>query len=76
MSKHSKDLRTRASRELRESRNGGSTRSKADNIKRAAAYKTLAENEEWLAGERSRRLSPDTTPNGDTPDGIGSQGAM
>jgi len=68
MSKQSKDMRTRASRELRESRNGGSATSKADNFKRAAAYKTLAENEEWLAGE-SRRPSADTQPPGTQPDG-------
>ena len=81
MSKQSKDMRTRASRELRESRNGGSATSKADNFKRAAAYKTLAENEEWLAGEQSRRPSADTQPlgtqpDGDTQGGDGSQGGM
>ena len=69
MSKQSKDMRTRASRELRESRNGGSATSKADNFKRAAAYKTLAENEEWLAGEQSRCPSADTQPDGDTQGG-------
>ena len=81
MSKQSKDMRTRASRELRESRNEGSATSKADNFKRAAAYKTLAENEEWLAGEQSRRPSADTQPlgtqpDGDTQGGVGSQGGM
>ena len=81
MSKQSKDMRTRASRELRESRNQGSATSKADNFKRAAAYKTLAENEEWLAGEQSRRPSADTQPlgtqpDGDTQGGDGSQGGM
>jgi hypothetical protein len=67
MSKQSKDMRARASRELRESRNGGSAANKADNVKRAAAYKTLAENEEWLAGEQSlgttnARAQPDARP--------------
>jgi hypothetical protein len=81
MSKQSKDMRARASRELRESRNEGSATSKADNFKRAAAYKTLAENEEWLAGEKSRRPSADrqkpvTQPDGDTQGGVGSQGGM
>jgi len=81
MSKQSKDMRTRASRELRESRNQGSATSKADNFKRAAAYKTLAENEEWLAGEKSRRPSadtqlPGTQSDGDTQGGVGSQGGM
>ena len=51
MAKTSKQLRRDAAKELRESRNGGSPQSKADNRKRAAAYKSLAENEEWLAGE-------------------------
>ena len=81
MSKQSKDMRTRASRELRESRNEGSATSKADNVKRAAAYKTLAENEEWLAGEKSHRpraatQPPGTQPDGDTQGGVGSQGGM
>lgn len=82
MSKQSKDLRTRASRELRESRNRGSAASKADNVKRAAAYKTLAQNEEWLAGEQSHRATsavaqrPDNQPEGDIQGGIGSQGGM
>ena len=81
MSKQSKDWRTRASKQLRESRKGGSATTKAENVKRAAAYKTLAENEEWLAGEQSRRPSadtqpPDIQPDGDTQGGVGSQGGM
>ena len=81
MSKQSKDMRTRASSELRESRNQGSATSKADNFKRAAAYKTLAENEVWLAGEKPRRPIADTQPPGPQPDGdtrggVGSQGGM
>ena len=55
MSKDSKDMRNRASRELRASRNGGSKEEKAKNVKRAAAYKQLAANEEWLQGEKPRR---------------------
>jgi hypothetical protein len=54
MSKTSKQLRSQAANELRESRNGGSLAEKAKNEKRAAAYKTLAQNEEWLEGEQSR----------------------
>jgi hypothetical protein len=54
MSKRSKDLRDSAARELRESRNGGSAKSKADNLKRSAAYKVLAQNEEWLEGEKKK----------------------
>ena len=55
MSKDSKDMRDRASRELRASRNGGSREEKAKNVKRAAAYKQLAANEEWLQGDKPRR---------------------
>jgi hypothetical protein len=54
MSEQSKDLRDRAFRELRASRNSGSKEEKANNVRRAAAYKDLAANAEWLAGERSR----------------------
>jgi hypothetical protein len=54
MSKRSKHLRSLAAKELRESRNGGSITSKADNVQRASAYKSLAENEEWLDGEHQR----------------------
>lgn len=55
MSKKSKDLRGRAAKELRESRNGGSAKAKADNLKRGAAYKALSENEEWLEGEKTKK---------------------
>jgi hypothetical protein len=55
MSQKAKDFRNRAARELRESRNGGSTDEKAANKKRAAALKSLSENEEWLNGEKPRR---------------------
>ena len=53
MAKTSKQLRRDAAKELREGRNGGSPQSKADNRKRAAAYKSLAENE--VAGGREKR---------------------
>jgi hypothetical protein len=55
VSKESKRLRGRAAGELKESRNGGSIASKLDNRKRAAAYKRLSENEEWLEGEKPRK---------------------
>ncbi len=51
MSDKSEKLRSRAARELRESRSGGSKQQKADNVKRAAAYKELSKNEEWLSGD-------------------------
>jgi hypothetical protein len=54
MSDRSKGMRNRAARELRSSRNGGSKQEKADNTKRAAAYKHLSENEMWLEGEKPR----------------------
>lgn len=60
MSDKSKDLRSQAADELRASRNGGSQEEKAKNVKRAAALKDLAFNEEWLAGERPR---PGSKPN-------------
>lgn len=56
MSDKSKGLRSRAAKELRASRNGGSKDEKVKNVKRAAAFKELAANEEWLEGEKSRRL--------------------
>ena len=54
MSKASKDFRDRAARELRTGRAGGTRSSRAANLKRAAAYKSLADAEEWLQGEKSR----------------------
>ena len=57
MSEKSKDLRTRADRETRASLNGGSKQEKADDVKRAAAYKDLAANEEWLEGEKPQRTN-------------------
>jgi hypothetical protein len=54
MSKESKGLRDSAAHQLRKSRNGGSREEKDDNVKRAAAYKSLAGNEEWLNGEKQR----------------------
>jgi hypothetical protein len=70
MSKQSEDMRSRASRELRASRRGGSEVEKADNLKRAASFKALAENEKWLAGEPSRRhTSSEAQPATSPPDG-------
>jgi hypothetical protein len=54
MSKDSKSLRDRAARELKRSRNGSSHAEKTKSVKRAAAYKSLAENEQWLEGENPR----------------------
>jgi len=54
MSDQSKKLRALSAGELRKSRNGGSRDEKAKNLRRAAAYKALAENEHWLAGEKPR----------------------
>jgi hypothetical protein len=52
MAKKASDFRNRAARELRESRNGGTAEEKTANKKRAAALKSLSENEEWLDGEK------------------------
>jgi hypothetical protein len=59
MSRRSKEFRARAAQELRTSRNGGTPSEKANNKTRASAFKSLAENEEWLEGEKglSRRAS-------------------
>jgi len=54
MSKESKSLRDRAARELRKSRNSGSKAAKAKSTKMAAGLKQLAQNQEWLDGERNR----------------------
>jgi len=54
MSKKASEFRKRAARELRESRNGGTAEEKVGNMKRAAALKTLSENEEWLDGQKQR----------------------
>lgn len=54
MSKESEALRDAAAHELRERRNGGTGEAKAKNVKRAAAYKSLAHSEEWLKGEKQR----------------------
>jgi hypothetical protein len=55
MSDKSDSMRNRAARELRAGRNGGTQGEKADNTKRAAAFKNLSENETWLDGEKPRR---------------------
>jgi hypothetical protein len=54
MSKDSKQFRDRAAEELRDSRKRlASGTDKTTSRKRAASYKALAENEEWLEGETS-----------------------
>ena len=54
MSKASKRFRNSAAKELRNSRQKGvSSASKSTSLKRAASYKALADNEEWLGGEKS-----------------------
>jgi hypothetical protein len=58
MSRQSKELRKKAASELRKSRNGGTQEEKAKNVKRAAAYKSLSQSEEWLEGERRKGKSP------------------
>ena len=55
MSKRSQELRNKAARELRESRNGGTVEEKTKSKKRAIALKRLSENEEWLDGEKQRQ---------------------
>ena len=65
MSNRSKDFRTKAARELRLSRNGGTPGEKAENTKRAAALKSLSENEEWLDGEKVRTKA--NKPKADAP---------
>jgi hypothetical protein len=62
MSESSKGLRGAAARELRKSRNGGSAKEKADNIRRAAALKELAHNEEWMGGEKERSKARPAKP--------------
>ena len=55
MSKDSKRLRAGAAKELRESRKKGvASAAKSKYLKLAASYKALADNEEWLEGEKSR----------------------
>jgi hypothetical protein len=54
MSKESKRLRNRAADQLRHGRRAKSVNHKITYTARAAALKALAENEEWLAGEKSR----------------------
>jgi hypothetical protein len=57
MSKQVTRYRSLAANELRESRNGGTAAARAMNVKRAAGYKSLAENQEWLDGEDGRKSS-------------------
>ena len=62
MSKRSQELRNKAARELRSSRNGGTAEEKVDHKKRASALKNLSENEEWLDGERARSKKRPSSP--------------
>jgi hypothetical protein len=54
MSKESHDLRNLAASELRLSRKGLRRPDDGEHTKRAASLKALAENEEWLSGEKQR----------------------
>jgi hypothetical protein len=54
MSEKSKRFREGAARALRNSRNDPSPMTKTESAKRAASYKALADNEEWLGGEKPR----------------------
>ena len=54
MSERSQALRKKAAFELRKSRNGGTRDEKAKNVKRAAAYKSLSQSEEWLEGAQRK----------------------
>jgi hypothetical protein len=53
MSKKSKRLRAVAAKKLRRSRKQTGA-AKASSAKKAAAYKALAHNEEWLGSEKER----------------------
>jgi hypothetical protein len=55
MGNQPKELRNKAAAELRDSRrSAGSQSGKQQNVKRAAAYKALAENQQWLDGQSTR----------------------
>jgi len=54
MSKDSKRFRDKAADELRASRKRSSTGTRSEHVKRAASYKALADNEEWLEGDKPR----------------------
>jgi hypothetical protein len=58
--KESQRLRDRAAAQLRQGRRAHSLDAKAVHNQRAAALKDMAQNEEWLSGdrERSRRARP------------------
>ncbi|HEY1748282.1 MAG TPA: hypothetical protein VGG11_16140 [Xanthobacteraceae bacterium] len=60
MAKVSKTYRDKAATELRESRKKVGAVNPAKSVQRAASYKELAANEEWLDGEatRSKRRPP------------------
>jgi hypothetical protein len=54
MSKESGQLRNKAANELRKSRKNKTKAGQGAHLKRAASYKSLAESEEWLSGEKQR----------------------
>jgi hypothetical protein len=55
MSSASKRFRDGAAQHLRKSRKKGiSSQSKTNSVTLSASHKTLANNEEWLEGEKSR----------------------
>jgi hypothetical protein len=59
MSKAVRDLRDSAANALRSSRTKGRSKDdKATYLKCAAAFKALAENEEWLGGEKPHTKRP------------------
>ena len=58
MSKESKRLRSRAADQLRQSRRSELAGNKAVHARRAASLKAMAENEEWLEGEKPRPGKP------------------
>ena len=62
MLKRANDFRNRAASELRKSRNGGTAEERATNKKRAAALKSLSENENWLEGEKARSKKRPSSP--------------
>jgi hypothetical protein len=58
MENGSKELRDKAAAELRHSRSTRSPNGRQQNVKRAAAYKALAENQEWLDGQPVKAGGP------------------
>jgi hypothetical protein len=59
MSKTSQELRDEAAKQIRAARTSLSPDDKIEHAARAAAFKQLARNEEWLSGERERSSNRD-----------------